>query len=278
MKWYIGLGLGTLILATAVAAVLAVQEPARMERFDAAFHARQIENGASLFENNCRTCHGPQGRGIPGVAPGLNAADLFNGSRLQAIGYAGTVEDYVRGTIAAGRPVPSEGTSYPQRMPTWSREYGGPLRPDQIESLVQFVMNWEQTALAEAGPTPSIPEDEAVGTDITVELPAGDAENGQTLAEGSLGCTACHVLSSTGPAWAAADGMPAVAERAAQRIEQDNYTGGATSAHEYLVESITMPNAFVVEGFDPGVMPGDYGRRLTPQDLADILVYMETFR
>ena len=278
MKWYIGLGLGSIIVATAVAAVLAVQEPARMERFDAAFHARQIENGASLFENNCRTCHGPQGRGIPGVAPALNAADLFDGSRLQAVGYAGTVEDYVRGTIAAGRPVPSEGASYPQRMPTWSQQFGGPLRQDQIESLVQFVINWEQTALAEAGATPSISEEEAVGTDITVSLPEGDAENGQLLAEGSLGCTACHVLSTVGPAWAGEGETAGIGARAASRIEQPDYIGNATTAHEYLFESVVLSNVFVVEGFDPNVMPADYGRRLTPQDLADVLAYMETFR
>ena len=27
-------------------------------------------------------------------------------------------------------------------MPTWSQDYGGPMRPDQIRDLVNFVMNW----------------------------------------------------------------------------------------------------------------------------------------
>lgn len=277
MKGYIALGTASVVLGIVAAGMIGIQEPARMDEFEAAFHARQIENGAALFENNCRTCHGPQGRGIDGVAPGLNTAALFNGSRLDEIGYSGTVEDYVRGTISAGRPVPSQGANYPQRMPTWSREFGGPMRGDQVEALVAFVMNWEDSAMAQAEPTPSIPEQEAVGTDITVELPAGDAESGQALAEGSLGCTACHILSNTGPAWAGEAETPGVGSRAAQRIEQENYTGSAETAQQYLVESVLQTNAHVVEGFEASVMPGDYGRRMTPQDLADLVAYLETF-
>jgi mono/diheme cytochrome c family protein len=278
MKWYIALGTASVLLTVVVTGFLGLTEPARMSDFAQAFHARQIENGAALFENNCRTCHGPQGRGIDGVAPALNTAALFNGSRLEQIGYAGSVESYVRGTIAAGRPVPSQGTNYPQRMPTWSQEFGGPMRDDEIESLVAFVMNWEEDALARAEPTPAAPAGEMVGTDINIELPQGDPENGRALAEGSLGCTACHILSNTGPPWEAQGDALAVGARAAQRMHQDNYTGEATTAEQYLVESILRTNAHVVEGYQPGVMPPDYGSRLTVQQLADLVAYLMTMR
>jgi len=278
MKWYIGLGTAATVLVTIALAILGVGEQARMRDFTSAFEARQIENGAALFENNCRTCHGPQGRGIEGVAPALNAADLFTGARLERIGYTGTTEDYIRSTISAGRPVPSEGTSYPQRMPTWSQEFGGPLRPDQIDSLVAFVMNWEEIALARGEPTPSVPEGEGVGTDITVSLPEGDADQGKALAEGGLGCVGCHILSNTGPAWEGGGGLDGVGVRAETRFQQDNYTGAAESAQQYLVESIVQPSAFVVDGFDDGLMPQNYGDRLTAQDLADLVAYLETFR
>ncbi|MGA9533338.1 MAG: cytochrome c [Anaerolineales bacterium] len=278
MKWYIGLGTAATVLVTIALVILGVGEQARMRDFTSAFEARQIENGAALFENNCRTCHGPQGRGIEGVAPALNAADLFNGDRLDGIGYTGTTEDYIRSTISAGRPVPSEGTSYPQRMPTWSQEYGGPLRGDQIDSLVAFVMNWEEIALARGEPTPAVPAGEGVGSDITVSLPEGDPEQGQALAEGGLGCVGCHILSSTGPAWEGGNGVDGVGVRAETRFQQDNYTGAAESAQQYLVESIVRPGAFVVEGFANGLMPQNYGDRLTAQDLADLVAYLETFQ
>ncbi len=278
MKWYIALGIVSIILGTAVLGVIALNEPARMEEFDQAFRARQIENGAALFEANCLPCHGPQGRGIEGVAPALNSADLFDGTRLENIGFAGTTEDFVRATIASGRPVPSQGTNYPERMPTWSEEFGGPLKQYQIEQLVAFVMNWEEEALARAEPTPSVPEGEAVGTDITVELPEGDPERGQQLAEGQLGCTACHIVSAVGPAWEAGDDQPGVGSRSESRIQQEDYTGEAETAQQYLIESIVRPNAHVVEGFESGIMPGDYGQRLTAQDLADLVAHLNTFR
>jgi hypothetical protein len=49
-------------------------------------------------------------------------------------------------------------------MPAWSDEYGGPLRPDQIQDLAQFILNWQSTAtgevVIEALPTPTLsPED-----------------------------------------------------------------------------------------------------------------------
>jgi cytochrome c2 len=277
MKWYIGLGTAATVLVTIALLALGINEQVRMRSFTRAFEGRQIETGAALFENNCRPCHGPQGRGIEGVAPALNAADLFDGTRLAAVGYSGTTEDYVRSTVSAGRPVPSEGTNYPQRMPTWSQEYGGPLRGDQIDALVAFVMNWEEIALARGSETPAVPEGEAVGTDITVSLPEGDAESGKALAEGPLGCVGCHILSNTGPAWEGSSEQAGVGTRAQTRFEQDNYTGAATSAEQYLIESVLRPNAFVVEGFDPDLMPQNYGSRVTVQDLADLVAYLETF-
>jgi cytochrome c2 len=278
MKWYIGLGTFSIIVVTGALAFLAVGETARMEDFTEAFHSRRIESGAALFENLCRSCHGPQGEGIQGVAPALQVADLFNGSRLEAIGYGGTVEDYVRSAVAAGRPVPSAGTSYPQRMPTWSQKFGGPLRDDQIESLVAFVMNWEEPALAGAVAVEPLPAGEFVGSDMSIDLPEGDPENGQSLAEGALGCSGCHLLSPTGPAWAAVGDVPGVGARAEERMIQSDYTGEAENATEYLVESVIQTNAFVVSDFQANIMPGDYGSRITVQDLADLVAYMESFR
>ncbi|MGD2161553.1 MAG: c-type cytochrome [Anaerolineales bacterium] len=280
MKWHIALGSIAILFTLAVLAIVGINEPQRMQAFTVAYESRRIEEGAALFENNCRTCHGPQGRGIPGVAPAINTASLFNGDRLAEVGFSGTIEDYVQGVIAAGRPVPSAGTSYPQRMPTWGQEFGGPLRADQVDSLVAFVLNWEEEALAEAeGETPAAAQGEPVGTDIAVELPEGNPETGAELSqESAVGCAACHELSAVGPAWAGGGDQPGVGARAEQRIQAEDYTGEATTAREYLVESIVRTNAYVVDGFEANIMPGDYGQRLTPQQVADLIAYMQTLR
>jgi mono/diheme cytochrome c family protein len=270
--------LGTVATLGLVGGLLfvAVTELERMQTASVAYSSRAIETGAIEFENRCRSCHGPQGQGTP-LAPALNSADLFSGQRLTAAGFSGTVEDYVRGTIAAGRPVPSAGTNYPQRMPTWGQRFGGPLRDDQVDSLVAFIMNWEDRALAAATAAPALPPGTAVGTDLTQALPDGDAANGKVLAEGTLGCAACHTLSTVGPAWAGDGTTPGIGTRAAARLDEPGYNGQATTADQYLLESIVDPNAYLVADYAANLMPGDFGGRLTPQDAADLIAYMLTF-
>lgn len=280
MRWHIALGSLAVFFTLAVLVVVGIGEQNRMQAFTVAYEARRIEEGALLFENSCRTCHGPQGEGIPGVAPTLNGAALFNGERLTEIGFSGTIQDYLGGVIAAGRPVPSAGTTYPQRMPTWGQEFGGPLRIDQIDSLVAFVMNWEETALAQAGgEAAGIAPGEPFGVDISVELPAGDPESGAALSQqASVGCSACHELAAVGPAWAAEGNQPGVGARAEMRIDAGDYTGEATSTREYLIESIVRTNAHIVDGYEANIMPADFGQRLTSQQVADLIAYMESLR
>ena len=104
----------------------------RLSEREANFEGRSVENGAKLFETNCIGCHGVQGQGIPGVAPSLNSEAFFT-TRLEEVGYAGSLESYIELTVAAGRPVGSG--QYAAVMPTWGEEYGGPLRPDQVRDL-----------------------------------------------------------------------------------------------------------------------------------------------
>jgi mono/diheme cytochrome c family protein len=280
MRWHIALGTVAVVVIVVVLAYVAITETARMESFTNAYDSRRIEVGAALYENNCRTCHGPQGEGIPGVAPSINAPDLFNGERLMAVGFSGTLYDYIEGVVAYGRPVPSAGTSYPQRMPTWGQEFGGPLRQDQVDAIVSFILNWEDQALAAAGEgTVTLGEGEAVGVDVGVSLPEGDPRAGASLSQSAqAGCSACHELAAVGPAWAAEASQPGIGERAGQRVAQSDYSGEAETAGQYLLESIVNPYAYVVEGFDASLMPRDYGERLTAQEAADLIAYMLSFR
>ena len=276
MKWHILIGFLTAGAAVVLLGIIALNEPVRMESFSRSYHSRQVEEGARIFENNCRPCHGPQGEGSP-LAPALNTASLFSGERLAAVAFTGTLEDYVKGVVSSGRPVPSEGANYPQRMPTWSQEFGGPMRPDQIESVVAFVLNWEERALAAAEPTP-VTGEPMMGTDVQIELPPGDAERGRALADGTLGCTVCHSLTPVGPAWAASGDQPALGERAALRVEQADYAGGAGTPEQYLIESVADPNAYLVPGFTANVMPINFADRITLQQMADLMAYMLSFR
>lgn len=110
--------------------------------------------------------------------------------------------------------------------------------------------------------------------DITMDLPEGDPERGAKLALARV-CITCHV-NGEGPPRLGADGdLPAMLARAALRIEDPAYTGSATTPEEYLLESITDPRIYEVDGDWPESMADNY-YELPEQDLADLIAWMLT--
>ena len=289
MSWRVIVGTLSLVVTMILLGYVAVTEQDRMANFSTAYQARQIETGATLFESNCTTCHGLDGKGT-GRAPALNTADLLtNGKRLTEIGWSGTVHDYILATVSGGRPRPSvQFSQYPQRMPTWSQDYGGPLRPDQILSIVTFILNWApKLALETPAPTQAIV---AVGADITQKLPAGDPASGQQLVQ-TLGCPACHVsqggAATLGPNWqpAAENNNQGIGTRAAARLTAPDYHGQAKTAEQYLFESIVAPDAYIVPGnatYAPGghslMAPLSFATKMSAQNMADVIAYLQTIK
>ena len=146
---------------------------AGMERRAADFRGRQIEAGAVLFGQYCFSCHGEHGQGIAAVAPPLNRKDLLDGSYEKAVGWSGSVDSFIKSTISSGRPIQSRPDLYSARMPTWSNEYGGPLRPDQVDALVSFVLNWQNSAPeVDAWPPPSSPQPTTTPNPIAIHAQA----------------------------------------------------------------------------------------------------------
>ena len=93
---------------------------------------------------------------------------------------------------------------------------------------------------------------------------AGDAAKGQQLFA-SLGCSGCH---SSGSNQIVGPGMAGIKARAATRKP-------GMTAEAYIEESIKSPNAFVVEGFPPNVMPATFGN-LSAEELRNLIAYLET--
>lgn len=274
----ITLGIILVLLTGIFIVTYGIQEQQRMGEFALQQQAQAIEVGADLFDNNCSGCHGKQGEGIPGLCPPLNDRYFFD-QRIKDVGWSGSLEDYIVATVSSGRlnstrPEQYAGQGTPA-MPAWSDNYGGPLREDQIRNIAAFVLNWQSTA-PDRGQEPVL-AGPPVGTDITVELPEGDAVNGEALAN-SKGCVGCHVSTTTGPAWAASGDNPGIGDRAALRIGQPDYNGNATTPEQYLLESIVQPNAYVVNGYPENLMPGNYGQTLTAQDAADLIAYLKTIK
>jgi len=261
----------------------------RMQVEQRAIAGGSTEQGALLFLSNCATCHGKNGEGVPGKGPTLNP-DLFTKHFPQVKstlgGFGGTVKDFIRLTVSAGRPMETAWAAaqggFPQRMPTWAQAYGGPLTSQQIENIVNYVVGWQKDA--ESGGVQAAFE--GVGSDLNVQLPTGDATHGADLfsqkaklASGvNAPCTACHSLLpgevKTGPS------LAGVAGRAGSREP-------GKTADQYIRESIQQPNAFIVAD-DPAhnfagpngksLMPEGLANQMSPQDLADLIAYLLTLK
>ena len=381
----------TMILASMVLiGWVGINEEGRMRAFTEEHLARSIEAGNDLFVSNCATCHGPNGHGIAGIAPGLNNPQLFgidfladvngkisdlqsakadiqsiqdtlagdttgvdvealqakldgyvqtygsdpisaidsqitdlnsqhdslvaqmapavqagydpeNPSRLNELGWSGSLEAFVLSTVTSGRPVSA--SYWPQPMPTWAQMAGGPLRQDQVDDITNFVMNWgnktwtiddllavkqfakipgEGGAAAAGNVAPDVvnmsvadaqTQQDMINktvTDVMGEIDGltGDPNHGQELYNGALGCAGCHTT-TVGPP------MDGTFTRVQNTRLNDPALAGFT-AEQYLVESILVPNAYIAPGYPSDTMPQDFGTKLSVQDLADIVAFLES--
>ena len=225
--------------------------------------AEKIEVGAVLFTTNCARCHGDNGQGL--IGPPLNDAHFFT-ARLNEVGWEGGLEDYVISTVAGGRIVssrpdrwPGEGFGY--AMPPWSQEYGGPLRPDQIEDIAIYVLNWEEEATAgiviDVGSEPPPISDDPLARGKNVYV--------------SQGCGACHTIDGVS-AGVVGPNFNQIGAISATRI--DGY-----SAEEYILESIINPNAFIAPECPNGpcvenLMTQTFGDTIAEPQLADLIEYL----
>jgi mono/diheme cytochrome c family protein len=254
--------IGSILVLIAIVVIIIVgfDEQNRMGEQAQAQEAEAIEVGADLFETNCSGCHGIKGEGIQGLAPALNDPHFFTG-RVQEVGWEGTLEDYIISTVSVGRPVSTRPELYvgggKPAMPAWSDRFGGPLRDDQVQNLADFILNWQATALGEVElvelPTP------------TPGAALDPVASGQQLFASS-GCAGCHAIQgiSTG---VVGPNLTQIGEIAATRED-------GTSAEDYTRQSILNPNAFVVEGFQPNIMPQNYSQQLSSRQLDDLIAFL----
>ncbi len=275
MQVKIIIGTIAFMLTMVILGFVALREPARLEAFSHAFDGRSIENGAEIYMNNCATCHGVEGRAetcfdaSTGEQTGcigrpLNNADLLCGAtspRMEALDWGGSKFSLVQSTIAAGRPWSG--------MPTWGEDFGGPLRKSEVHDVALFILNWENEELCGE----QVGEEGPVWPLHVSELPEGNPDNGATLYNTTYACASCHgALDNEGSAnigpW-----LGDIDQTGAERI--DGYT-----AADYVYESILKPDAFIAPECpsgpcnEPSTMPGNFGERMTQQDMADVMSYV----
>ena len=266
-----------LLVAVAVVLFQGITEEMRMVAQTNNWDGRSVQNGAALFANNCASCHGADGKGLPGVAPALNSRYFFT-QRLTDLQFTGSLEDYVALTVAAGRPN-NKNSQWAQMMPTWSSEYGGPFRGDQVRDVAAFVVNWEEEALAQTqetdpwqpflnAPTVDIYGDGAAIVQEATPEPTGPRPPQELFV--SMTCVACHNLNAPqdaqnrGPV---GPNMGNIHETAATKVAGED-------APTYVYNSITNPNAFVNETYTAGIMPQNFTEKMSEEEIQSLVEWI----
>ena len=99
--------------------------------------------------------------------------------------------------------------------------------------------------------------------DIARSLAGASAIRGAGFVD-AYACSVCHIKAGG----KVAPHFAGIATRAGQRRAH-------LTAPEYLRESILQPSAYLAEGF-ANAMPANYAKRLSAQELADIIAYLLT--
>lgn len=269
-------GIFGVVLSMVVILFILATEETRMAAQTANWAGRSIEHGAELYSGNCASCHGGNGEG--GAGPALNSRYFFT-QRIEDVGFAGTLQDYVELTVAAGRPSKTSG-QWAVMMPTWSARYGGPMRDDQVINVSNYVMNWEEEALQqspEEDPWISFidtPNDLGPTGIPPVTQPGAALEEGEVRAPDQvfavLGCAGCHNLNESqtdanrGPL---GPHLGNLHETAPTRVEGQD-------AYDYVHESIVNPNAHIVAGYSANIMPAGLDARMTDEELDQLVQWL----
>jgi cytochrome c551/c552 len=94
---------------------------------------------------------------------------------------------------------------------------------------------------------------------------AGNAAAGKAVFA-SAGCASCHTFKPAG-----SNGMvgPDL-----DKVAADAKKANRGSLQQYVEESIVSPNAYVVPGFNAGIMPQNFGQTLKKQRIADLVAFL----
>ena len=250
--------IGLLMIAVGVA-VAAAQEHS--------YTQADIENGARLYQSSCAGCHGPNGDMVPGV-------ELQRGQFRRA-----TNDSEIMRLIQSGIP----GTTMPPSSFTDA----------QAGSIVAFLRTAAPASASGRG---------------GVTIARGDAAKGQAIFEGKGRCATCHRVNGSGPRLAPdlseigtirpagelrqklvdpnatirpgnryIDAVTRSGSKISGRLlNQDTFTIQLLDSNERLV-SLSRSDLRDVSFVKDSTMPS-YRETLSPDELADVVVYLVTLK
>jgi nitric oxide reductase subunit C len=229
----------------------------------------EVVRGLAVWERyNCENCHTLMGEGA------YYAPDL-----TKIVGQR-------------GRPYLAQFLADPSAF--YSAERDGRLMPTlglsrtEIDDVISFLDWIGKVDLNGWPPRPILVAGVSVRALPGVEGVTGSAEpvlRGKAIFNGEGGCAACHSIAAQ--VTLVGSSLAGIPERAQRRIDEPSYSGSATTAQEYIRESIVSPSAYIAtppEGRvfatpdGQSLMPADFEDRLGDDKIADVVAYLMTLR
>jgi mono/diheme cytochrome c family protein len=207
--------------------------------------------GKELFVAKCGVCHtlghaGTTGTGSPTGGPNLD--DAFRQDRADGVkstSIQGLVDYWIRYPNEQGR------------MPAGLYKGQNAQNVAAYVGLVAAIPGQDTGALAQAGA-------------VQGTSPAA----GKAVFTGIGGCGSCHTLAAAGTTGTVGPNLDTKL-RADCALPASKTVRGATLT-KCIQTAIVKPYAFIPPGYAAGVMPNDFGTKLTPSEIQALVNFMST--
>lgn len=211
---------------------------------------------AIVRQRGCLACHTLEpGAGVKGGGRGPNLSGVATRRAQGVKGGPANLVEYLAQSLYEPGAYLVEG--FANIMPPST---GAPanLTYEEAVAVIAYLQSLGRTPTVKIGEVPK-----PAGTSAARQAPATAADPAALFA--SLACDGCHSLKAGEVKLGPALDMPGLKQAA---------TGRGMSLEAYLIESIVDPKAYERKGFPGGVMPLDYGTRLTAAQLDSLLRYL----
>jgi len=249
------------IVFAALLVLIIATEPSRLQQASAEALGNTIEQGAALYGEHCRNCHGLRGEGVGQLGPPLGDKAFFT-TRLSEVGWPSTEKAYILSTIEHGRLMGTRpiyaGNGSTAVMPAWLERYGGPLRSDQILAVTTFVENWRETALGHITLEP-------------LELEESQPHDPKALSRGRevfiRSCSSCHTFGDIHTATVAGPDLGTIQL-------PPSYQPDPSSLESFIHEAVLIPEATIREEHADLAGKNPCGASLTVTELRDVTAFL----